>query len=53
MMPITNNPAYDAHILELLKESYKALDDPSTIYLTEEEFWTQVEMEERSLRVAA
>jgi len=52
-MPITKDPAYDAHILELLKKSYEALDDPSTIVLTEEEFWAQVEMEERSLRVAA
>ena len=51
-MPITNNPMYDAHILELLKQSYRSLEEPSTIFLTEEEFWAEVEMEERSLRIA-
>ena len=52
-MPITNDPAYDEHIVELLKKSYESLGDPSTIILTEEEFWAEVEMEERSLRIAA
>jgi len=52
-MPITNDPAYDQRIIGLLKKSYEALDDPSTVFLTEEEFWAEVEMEERSLRIAA
>ena len=51
-MPLTNNPAYDKQILDALEKSYKSLNDPSTIFLTEEEFWAEVEMEERSLRIA-